>query len=120
MMQQSKKPFTREAYEPSRKSGTMLGVIPALIQDDPEFSELPPLVLIHDGGGTTINYYYLEDVQRHVWGISNELLVDETAWPGGINQMAQTYLDLIRSELGEAPMILGGWSHCFRNGENCR
>ncbi|KAI1264377.1 Alpha/Beta hydrolase protein [Xylariaceae sp. FL1019] len=88
----------------------MLGVIPALIQDDPEFSESPPLVLIHDGGGTTIKYYYLDELQRHVWGISNETLVDETAWPGGINQMARTYVDLIKSELPSTPLILGGWS----------
>ncbi|KAI0532817.1 acetyl-CoA synthetase-like protein [Xylaria digitata] len=88
----------------------MLGVIPALIQDDPDFSELPPLILIHDGGGTTINYYYLGDLERHVWGISNEKLVDETAWPGGIHQMAQTYIDLILLELPRGPLIFGGWS----------
>ncbi|KAI0517344.1 Alpha/Beta hydrolase protein [Xylaria bambusicola] len=85
-------------------------VISALIQDDPEFSEQPPLVLIHDGGGTTVNYYYLADLERHVWGISNEKLVDEAAWPGGINQLAQTYVDLILSELPHGPLIFGGWS----------
>ncbi|KAI1176856.1 Alpha/Beta hydrolase protein [Nemania sp. FL0916] len=88
----------------------MSGVIPALIQDDPEFSELPPLVLIHDGGGTTVNYYYLGDLERHVWGISNEKLVDDTAWPGGINQLARTYVDTIVPELPRGPLILGGWS----------
>ncbi|KAI0548948.1 Alpha/Beta hydrolase protein [Xylaria curta] len=88
----------------------MHGVIPALIQDDPEFSELPPLILIHDGGGTTVNYYYLGDLERHVWGISNEKLVDDAAWPGGISQMAQTYIDLILPELPRGPLIFGGWS----------
>ncbi|RYC54509.1 hypothetical protein CHU98_g11701 [Xylaria longipes] len=88
----------------------MLGVIPALIQDDPEFSELPSLVLIHDGGGTTVNYYYLGDLERHVWGISNEKLADDAAWPGGINQMARTYIDLILPELPPGPLIFGGWS----------
>ncbi|KAK5632491.1 hypothetical protein RRF57_008205 [Xylaria bambusicola] len=86
------------------------GVISALIQDDPEFSEQPPLVLIHDGGGTTVNYYYLADLERHVWGISNEMLVDNAAWPGGINQLARTYVDLILSELPHGPLIFGGWS----------
>lgn len=88
----------------------MLGVIPALIQDDPEFVDSPSLVLIHDGGGTTINYYLLDDLDRHVWGISNESLVDDDAWPGGINQMARTYTDLIQSELPRGPLIFGGWS----------
>ncbi|KAI1458321.1 Alpha/Beta hydrolase protein [Annulohypoxylon moriforme] len=88
----------------------MLGVISALIQDDPEFSDSPPLVLIHDGGGTTINYYFLGDLDRRVWGISNEKLVEDHAWPGGINQMAQAYTDLIQSELPRGPLILGGWS----------
>ena len=46
------------------------GVISALIQDDPDFSEQPPLVLIHDGGGATVNYYYLGELERQVWGIS--------------------------------------------------
>ncbi|KAI1439581.1 Alpha/Beta hydrolase protein [Annulohypoxylon stygium] len=88
----------------------MFGVIPALIQDDPDFSDPPPLVLIHDGGGTTINYYFLEDLNRHVWGISNERLVEDSAWPGGINQMAEVYADLIQAELPHGPLILGGWS----------
>jgi pimeloyl-ACP methyl ester carboxylesterase len=88
----------------------MLGVIPALIQDDPEFSELPSLVLIHDGGGTTVNYYYLGELERHVWGISNEKLVDDAAWPGGIHQLARTYVDLILPELPRGPLIFGGWS----------
>ncbi|KAI1213250.1 Alpha/Beta hydrolase protein [Annulohypoxylon truncatum] len=88
----------------------MLGVIPALIQDDPEFSESPSLVLIHDGGGTTINYYFLGDLDRHVWGISNERLVEDNAWPGGITQMARVYADLIQVELPRGPLILGGWS----------
>ncbi|KAH8655509.1 Alpha/Beta hydrolase protein [Xylariales sp. PMI_506] len=88
----------------------MVGVIAALIQDEPEFSESPPLVLIHDGGGTTINYYFLGDLDRHVWGISNETLVDESAWPNGISQMARDYTDLIQSELPHGPLILGGWS----------
>ncbi|KAI3326731.1 acetyl-CoA synthetase-like protein [Xylariaceae sp. AK1471] len=88
----------------------MLDVIPAFIQDDPEFSEQPLLVLIHDGAGTTTNYYLLEDLDRHVWGISNMGLDNDTAWPGGINQIAQTYVDLIQSELPRGPLILGGWS----------
>ncbi|KAI0883626.1 Alpha/Beta hydrolase protein [Annulohypoxylon maeteangense] len=88
----------------------MFGAIPTLIQDDPEFSESPSLVLIHDGGGTTINYYFLGDLDRHVWGISNERLVEENAWPGGIKQMAQVYSELIQSELPNGPLIFGGWS----------
>ncbi|KAI0408967.1 acetyl-CoA synthetase-like protein [Xylaria palmicola] len=88
----------------------MLGAITALIQDDPEYSEEPPLVLIHDGGGTTINYYYLGNLERYVWGISNEKLVDDTAWPGGIKQLAQTYVDLVLRELPRGPLVLGGWS----------
>ncbi|KAI1311773.1 Alpha/Beta hydrolase protein [Xylaria venustula] len=88
----------------------MSGVISALIQDDPEYSESPSLVLIHDGGGTTVNYYYLGDIERHVWGISNEKLVDETAWSGGINQLARTYVDLILAEVPRGPLIFGGWS----------
>ncbi|KAI0799941.1 Alpha/Beta hydrolase protein [Xylaria sp. FL0064] len=88
----------------------MSGVISALIQDDPEFAESPSLVLIHDGGGTTVNYYYLGDLERPVYGISNEKLVDEAAWPGGINQMARTYVDLILAEPPRGPLIFGGWS----------
>ncbi len=111
-MHSQQKNFTTELLRAFifRRSEIMFGVIPALIQDDPEFSELPSLVLIHDGGGTTVNYYYMGDLERNVWGISNEKLVDDAAWPGGINQMARTYVDLILPELPRGPLIFGGWS----------
>jgi hypothetical protein len=67
-----------------------------------------PLVLIHDGGGTTFNYFILGSLYRDVWAIHDPLFQDGTLWEGGIDAMARHYIDLMRKEGIEGPILLGG------------
>ncbi|KAL2756943.1 hypothetical protein ACRALDRAFT_2052754 [Sodiomyces alcalophilus JCM 7366] len=55
-----------------------------------------PLVLIHDGGGTTFPYHCLEPLRRPVYGIANPHFRSGAPWPGGLPQMAETYATMIR------------------------
>lgn len=66
-----------------------------------------PLVLIHDGGGTTFSYFVLGSLARDVWAIHNPKFFDGLPWEGGMDEMAKKYLDLIAGELS-GPIMLGG------------
>ncbi|TWU75829.1 hypothetical protein ED733_004870 [Metarhizium rileyi] len=68
-----------------------------------------PLVLIHDGGGTTFSYFVLGSLARDVWAIHNPNYFDGLPWEGGMDEMAKNYLDFIAKELS-GPIMLGGWS----------
>ncbi|KAL2118099.1 hypothetical protein VTJ04DRAFT_7759 [Mycothermus thermophilus] len=89
----------------------------------------PPVLLIHDGGGTTFSYYCLGDLGRLVYGIANPRYDSGKAWDGGIPEMAAHYLSMLKSglfpspppsdDIGKRPIgmekkkkkvILGGWS----------
>ncbi|KAI1372210.1 alpha/beta-hydrolase [Hypoxylon crocopeplum] len=88
---------------------------PALIYDRPGrgFPDEPraPLVLIHDGGGTTFSYHLLNPIGRPLWGIENARLHDGGWWEGGIRQMAEHYVELLAKILPEGgDILLGGWS----------
>lgn len=55
-----------------------------------------PLILIHDGGGTTFPYHCLEPLGRPVYGIANPHFRSGAPWPGGLPQMAETYAAMVR------------------------
>ncbi|OJD13956.1 hypothetical protein AJ78_05643 [Emergomyces pasteurianus Ep9510] len=82
-----------------------------LIQPAPPGLETAvPLVLIHDGGGTTVSYCYLDFLDRAVYGIQNPRLYSGQPWAHGLPEMARVYADLILSVVPSGPLLLGGWS----------
>ncbi|KHN99804.1 Esterase-like protein [Metarhizium album ARSEF 1941] len=68
-----------------------------------------PLVLIHDGGGTTFSYFVLGSLGRDVWAVHNPNYFEGLPWEGGMDEMAEKYAHLIAGELS-GPVMLGGWS----------
>ncbi|KAG8410084.1 hypothetical protein J3458_019152 [Metarhizium acridum] len=68
-----------------------------------------PLVLIHDGGGTTFSYFVLGSLARDVWAVHNPNYFEGLPWEGGMDEMAKKYLDFIAGDL-VGPVMLGGWS----------
>jgi len=82
---------------------------PALVQTAPSSQEdAAPLILIHDGGGTTFSYHCLPSLKRTVYAIHNPRFYSGRVWAGGIPAMAKVYLELIRSVVPSGPLILGG------------
>ncbi|EPS39323.1 hypothetical protein H072_6933 [Dactylellina haptotyla CBS 200.50] len=69
-----------------------------------------PLVLIHDGGGTTYSYYGLRNLDRPVYGIHNPRFYTCRPFKGGIMEMARIYTQLIELAGIDGPFIIGGWS----------
>ncbi|KAK2755920.1 putative secondary metabolism biosynthetic enzyme [Arachnomyces sp. PD_36] len=69
-----------------------------------------PLVLIHDGSGTTFSYFILGDLQREVWAIHNPYHDRSMPLEGGINEMARHYIDLMQAAGISGRIFLGGWS----------
>ncbi|EWC44094.1 hypothetical protein DRE_07229 [Drechslerella stenobrocha 248] len=69
-----------------------------------------PLVLIHDGGGTTCSYYSLKSLGRPVYGIHNPRFYSCRQFNGGIVEMANIYIQLIELINISGPFIIGGWS----------
>ncbi|KAH7324588.1 Alpha/Beta hydrolase protein [Stachybotrys elegans] len=71
---------------------------------------VPPLVLLHDGGGTTFSYFLLGSLQRDVWAIHNPKFWDAGVWEGGVDEMARHYIKLMREAGITGEVYLGGWS----------
>lgn len=69
-----------------------------------------PLVLIHDGGGTTFGYFTLGNLHRDVWAIHNPKYFNSEPWEGGMDEMAQHYLGLMKQVGIRGSIFLGGWS----------
>ena len=67
-----------------------------------------PLVLIHDGGGTTASHHALSNLDRDIYGIENPLYHASKPWKGGIRAMARAYSALVELELGRTAVLLGG------------
>lgn len=67
-----------------------------------------PLVLIHDGCGTTFGYFSLGKLHRDVWAIHNPNFFTAKPWEGGITQMARHYIGLIESVAISGRILLGG------------
>lgn len=83
---------------------------PMLIQPAPPGFRRPPLVLIHDGGGSVFNYFLLKSLGRAVYGIYNPRTGDGEQWPGGITEMAREYCQMILRAVPEGEILIGGWS----------
>ena len=83
---------------------------PSLIQPGPSLGGrgMTPLVLFHDGGGTTISYHYLGELGRRVYGIEDPRFLSCRPWRGGIKEMSSVYANLIRSVVPSGNVILGG------------
>jgi thioesterase domain-containing protein len=89
---------------------------PALIYEGPDWLPEPraPLILIHDGGGTTFSYHCLDPTNRPLWGVENAHLHEGGWWDGGIPEMARHYIELIGKALPNGgEIILGGKSGSF-------
>ncbi|KAM0283297.1 hypothetical protein ACHAQH_002594 [Verticillium albo-atrum] len=79
-----------------------------------------PLILIHDGGGTSFAYHCLDPLRRPVYAIANPHFHSGAPWPGGIREMAETYVTMVRRTVdsdefpdggaARARIFLGGWS----------
>ncbi|KAG4443834.1 hypothetical protein IFR05_000670 [Cadophora sp. M221] len=85
---------------------------PVKLQSSPKnpASSKIPLVLIHDGGGTTFAYHCLGSLQRDVYGIHNPKYESGEEWEGGMREMALCYIELLEDAGIEGPIIIGGWS----------
>ncbi|RAQ58613.1 nonribosomal peptide synthase [Aspergillus flavus] len=92
------------AYAPLQR---LMSSNPTLIQGQ---SSNIPLVMIHDGGGTTYAYHRMGPVNRPLYGIHFPGYASGTAWKGGIKSLGRHYADLIQKSLLSGPIILGGWS----------
>lgn len=86
----------------------MLDSNPCVVQLGPDGQSNVPLILFHDGGGTTISYHYLGDLNRTVYGIHDPRFIHGRPWTGGIPEMARTYANLVRSIVPRGQVILGG------------
>lgn len=71
---------------------------------------LVPLILIHDSGGTTFNYFALGDLERDVWAIHDPNYWEATGWEGGVDDMASHYIGLVEAAGIRGPVVLGGES----------
>ncbi len=74
------------------------------------FSKPAPIVLIHDGGGTTFSYFIIGNLQREVWAIHNPNYWTADLWEGGMDEMARHYIALMKDAGISGPIILGGKS----------
>ncbi|RDL32392.1 Polyketide synthase-like protein [Venustampulla echinocandica] len=89
----------------------MLGANPSLIQPGPARQTIrTPLVLIHDGSGLIFSYFWLGPLGRAVYGIYNPNFESGGNWEGGLRQMAQAYVPLIKSVVPSGKVLIGGWS----------
>lgn len=87
------------------------GPNPSRVQLAPPYkrkSGTPPLVLIHDGGGTTFGYFILGSLNRDVWAIHNPHYWDSGIMDGGMDGMARHYIELIEKAGIRGPIMLGG------------
>lgn len=88
---------------------------PSLIDEGPTRADLgkplAPLILIHDGGGTTFSYHCLDPLNRPVYGIHNPHLHQGGWWDGGIPAIASHYIDLLAKVLPNGGDILLGGMH---------
>ncbi|PTB62565.1 alpha/beta-hydrolase [Trichoderma citrinoviride] len=89
------------------------GPNPTKVQITPAYKRAnppPPLVLIHDGGGTTFGYFMLGNLYREVWAIHNPHFFDGGAFEGGMDEMARLYIQYMKDTGIKGNILLGGWS----------
>lgn len=73
-------------------------------------SHTTPLILIHDGGGSTFGYFTLDSLNRDVHGIHNPHFFSGEPWTGGMDEMAETYIQLLKDANIAGTIFLGGES----------
>lgn len=99
---------------------------PELVQAEnwalPKTFSRTPLILIHDGGGTTFAYHCLPALRRFVYGIRNPHFFSGDVFDGGIPEMGRLYAGWVRKMVaqrgfparrnpdGSVDILLGGWS----------
>lgn len=95
---------------------------PALIHEGPPRSATSmlskprvPLILVHDGGGTSFSYHLLDRINRPLYGIENAKLHDGGWWDGGVPEMAAHYVSLLGKILPEGGDILLGGMYCLNH-----
>ena len=86
----------------------MFGDNPVIIQQERFQASSVPLFLIHDGGGTITSYYSFGDLGRDLYGIYNPRFQDGEKWTGNIVEMAQEYVEMIKSIDPGNRIMLGG------------
>lgn len=69
-----------------------------------------PLVLVHDGSGSTFSYFLLGKLHRDVWAIHNPFPPDAIPKGNGLDEMARRYIELLQSSGIAGPVLLGGTS----------
>jgi hypothetical protein len=87
------------------------GPNPTKVQVTPVYKRAnppPPLVLIHDGGGTTFGYFMLGSLYREVWAIHNPHFFDGGAFEGGMDEMARLYIQNMKDAGIKGNILLGG------------
>lgn len=87
------------------------GPNPIKVQISPAYKRAnpsPPLVLIHDGGGTTFGYFMLGNLYRDVWAIHNPHFFDGGAFAGGMDEMARLYIGFMNDAGIKGNILLGG------------
>jgi len=80
------------------------------VQVVPKGQRNTPLVLIHDGGGTTFGYFILGNLRRDVWALHNPYYSTSATWEGGMDEMARHYVGLLEKAGIRGDIFLGGWS----------
>lgn len=98
-------PYHQDNQRTTRK---MFGDNPAIIQQERFQASSVPLFLVHDGGGTITSYYSFGDLGRDLYGIYNPRFQDGEKWSGGISEMAEEYVAMIKSIAPGNRIMLGG------------
>jgi thioesterase domain-containing protein len=80
----------------------------------PGHQGIPPLVLIHATPGDVLGYGNLAAAlpdELPCWGIVSRALHEPGRPHLALPEMARDYLDVLRTQLGDAPFALGGWCY---------
>lgn len=75
---------------------------------DGQYPHKTPLVLIHDGGGTTFSYHLIGSLDRDVYAIHNPHFHTAEPWAGGMDEMARHYIQLLKNARISGNIYLGG------------
>jgi hypothetical protein len=67
-----------------------------------------PLILLHDGGGTIFQYFFLGPLNRETYAIASPYFESENRPNRGISQLAAEYIQAIRRETQHKSFIIGG------------
>jgi pimeloyl-ACP methyl ester carboxylesterase len=67
-----------------------------------------PLVLIHDGGGSSFNYFTLGSLDRDVWTVHSPTYRTGAPFSGGMDSIARQYITLLQKAGIKGKILLGG------------